>query len=295
MTSGMPEQFTLRGSPPLRQVSKRPLPGHAPPYPLQLHSDAEGVLRLHLSQVRLVARSIWGRVRFAVELDDLIGFGTIGLLKAMERFDPNRGALLKTYAEHRIRGAILDGLRSMDWLSRSARQRERQRQESEKTNSCARSFSLRSAAPPPGPVLQDAPVPRVLRPATRVEVVFAGGSLTDLERLAEGTGSVHRSAAGDLSPEALYERKEQRVRLAGAVDRLPRRHREIIELYYHRELSMKQIGRRMSIHESRVSQLHAAAIQRLRSYLSAGPQPASPFAGLRSPLRVSAPLAGPIL
>ena len=291
----MPNQFARRGSPPLRKAAQHPLPGHAPPSPLQLHCDSEGILRLHLPQVRLVARSIWGRVRFAVELDDLIGFGVIGLLNAMERFDPNRGTLLKTYAEHRIRGAILDGLRTMDWLPRSARQRERQRQESEKTNSHARYFSLRSAAPPPEPVLQAVPTQRVRRPVTRIEVVFAGGSLSDLERLAEGTGAGLPSAAGDSSPEALYERKEQRVRLAGAVDRLPRRHREIIELYYHHELSMKQIGQRMSIHESRVSQLHAAAIQRLRLYLSAGPQPASPFADLRSPLGVSAPLAGSIL
>ena len=291
----MPNQFARRGSPPLRKAAQHPLPGHAPPALLQLHSDAEGILRLHLPQVRLVARSIWGRVRFAVELDDLIGFGTIGLLNAMERFDPNRGTLLKTYAEHRIRGAILDGLRSMDWLPRSARQRERQRQESEKAASCACSFSPRSAAPLPVPVLPGVPAQRVRRPVTRIEVVFAGGSLTDLERLAEGTGGVPRSA-GDSSPEVLYERKEQRVRLAGAVDRLPRRHREIIELYYHHELSMKEIGQRMSIHESRVSQLHAAAIQRLRLYLSAGPQPAaSPFTGLRSPLRASAALAGPIL
>ncbi len=290
MTSGMPNRFARRGSPPLRQAAKHPLPGHAPPSLLQLHSDSERILRLHLPQVRLVARSIWGRVRFAVELDDLIGFGVIGLLNAMERFDPNRGTLLKTYAEHRIRGAILDGLRSMDWLSRSARQKERQRQESEKTSSCARSFSLRTLATPAEPaVLRGARVQRVLRPVTRIEVVFAGGSLTDLERLAEGT------ATTDISPEALYERKEQRVRLAGAVDRLPRRHQEIIELYYHHELSMKQIGQRMSIHESRVSQLHAAAIQRLRSYLSAGPQPSSPLTGLGSPLRASAPLAHPIL
>jgi RNA polymerase sigma factor for flagellar operon FliA len=212
-------------------------------------------------------------VRFAVELDDLVGFGMIGLLNAMERFDPSRGTLLRTYAEHRIRGAILDGLRSMDWLPRSARQRERQRQENERTDSCTRFFSLRNVAQPSEPILPGARAPRVRRSVTRIEVVFTGGNLTDLEQLAEGTGPVPRSA-GDSSPEALYERQEQRVRLAGAVDRLPRRHREIIELYYHQELSMKQIGQRMSIHESRVSQLHAAAIQRLRSYLSPGPQPA---------------------
>src|SRR5690349_20325868 len=84
-------------------------------------ASIEQVLIEHLPQVRLIARGLWGRTRFYVELDDLIGYGMLGLMDAVRKFDPSRGVLLKTYAEHRIRGAILDGLRAMDWLSRSAR------------------------------------------------------------------------------------------------------------------------------------------------------------------------------
>jgi RNA polymerase sigma factor for flagellar operon FliA len=229
------------------------------------------MLLLHLPQVRLIAKSIWDRMRFAVELDDLIGYGMIGLVNAVERFDPNRGILLKTYAEYRIRGAILDGLRGMDWLPRSARQKERQLHEtrhSEEVSGVSASSSTRQS---PGQGISHGGEGQFSKSATpyvpRMEAVISGGNLGDLERLAQAGMSRHSARFGEPNPESLYEQKERSDKLMAAVLQLPRRHREVIEMYYCRELSMKEIGERLHVHESRVSQLHAAAIQRLRKHL----------------------------
>jgi RNA polymerase sigma factor for flagellar operon FliA len=229
------------------------------------------MLLLHLPQVRLVAKSIWDRMRFAVELDDLIGYGMIGLMNAVERFDPSRGILLKTYAEYRIRGAILDGLRGMDWLPRSARQKERQMQEarhSEEVSGVPASSHSQPAPDRGKSRREEHPRHQSTTPyVPRMEAVIQGGNLGDLERLAQACQQRHSAGFGESNPESLYEQKERADKLMAAVLQLPRRHREVIELYYRRELSMKEIGERSHVHESRVSQLHAAAIQRLRKQL----------------------------
>lgn len=233
--------------------------------------DRQGLLLLHLPQVRLVAKSIWDRMRFAVEFDDLVGFGMIGLLQAVERFDPNRGILLKTYAEHRIRGSILDGLRGMDWLPRSARQKERQQSE-QPPDEGGNYFAAGKAKPAGGRKARKVaarsgkpPKPYRFPP---MKSIFSGGNLGDLEKLAESFGA-HRAQEGrGANPECLYESKEQCQQLAAALARLPRRQRQILSLYYRHELSMRQIATILRVHESRISQLHASALSRLRKDLS---------------------------
>ena len=258
--------------------------------------DRQGLLLLHLPQVRLVAKGIWDRMRFAVELDDLVGFGMIGLLHAVERFDPDRGILLKTYAEHRIRGAILDGLRGMDWLPRSARQKERQQREQppeEEAGGCSPALK-----PKPEACRQadKASTKSVKRPKPyhlpQMKSVFSGGNLDDLEKLAESFNARHAPCGRGANPEGLYERKEKSDQLAAAISRLPRRHQQILDLYYQHELSMRQIGAILQVHESRVSQLHAAALTRLRRDLS-GRGDASFSPRRKPPQRYPATLGGP--
>jgi RNA polymerase sigma factor for flagellar operon FliA len=189
-------------------------------------------------------------MRFAVELEDLVGYGTLGLVNAVDRFDPTRGILLKTYAEHRIRGAILDGLRGMDWLPRGARQKERQERQDG-------SGDVSSLAQPASGV-------------PRMQAVINGGGLGDLEKLAQFSQAHSYPQGYEGSPETQCARKEKFDQLSRALLRLPRRHRVVLDLYYRSEMSMKQIGERLRIHESRVSQLHAAAIGRLRKTLDQG-------------------------
>ena len=200
--------------------------------------DREALLLRHLPQVYLVARGVWDRVRFVVELDDLVGYGTIGLVRAIEKYDPARGILLKTYAEYRIRGAILDGLRGMDWLSRAARRAER----------------------------RDAVAERRSPPGQQMRAVFSGGSLADLERLATLVDAPLFSQAPQ-SPERIYERRERNERLAQALARLPQRQQRIMDLYYRCELTMREIAEQLQLHESRISQLHGEALQELRRQL----------------------------
>lgn len=228
--------------------------------------DRETILLTHLPQVRLIAENIRSRIRFPIEVDDLIGYGVLGLMKAMERFDPSRGILLKTYAEHRIRGAILDGLRGMDWVSRSIRQKEREYQEKlhragdPSANSEAEEFQENAGAKTGGR--------GYTQPTLPVQIVYAGWKLEDLEDMVE---KAHLQEAGSKStnnPSTLFEHKEMRCRLAHAISHLPRRNRKLLYLYYYRELSMKEIGQNLKVHESRVSQLHAMTIDRLRNALA---------------------------
>lgn len=231
--------------------------------------NRETILLTHLPQVRLIAENIRSRIRFPIEVDDLIGYGVLGLMKAVERFDPSRGILLKTYAEHRIRGAILDGLRGMDWVSRSIRQKEREYQEKlhwagdPSVHSEAEEFQEKAGPKTGGRGYSPPTLP--------VQIVYAGWNLEDLEDMVE---KAHLQEAGSKSannPSTLFEHKEMRTRLARAISHLPRRNRKLLYLYYYRELSMKQIGRSLKVHESRVSQLHALTIERLR-YILAGPR-----------------------
>jgi len=228
------------------------------------------LLVLHLPQVRLVAEGLRERLRFAMELEDLMGYGVIGLLKAIERFDPGRGILLKTYAEHRIRGAILDGVRAMDWVPRSVRQKERRYKESvarleEDGPALPRTLAARSSAPRG----RSLPLSRPAAPPfPRMEIIYAGADLADVESVSQRAGVRGLLGGVDEDPETQYQRKEMREKLAGAVSHLPRRHRAVIQLYYQQELSMKRIGEILRVHESRVSQLHAAAVKRLRLALA---------------------------
>ena len=267
----------------------------AAPHRLSERRDCERMLLLHLPQVRLVAKSIWNRARSAVELEDLIGYGTIGLLSAIQRFDPSRGVLLKTYAEHRIRGAILDGLRGMDWLPRSARQKERQEREQHPDEDAGGFSAAQKPKSEAGRQGSKTDTKSVRHSKSGqlpcMKSVFSGGNLGDLEKLAESFGARHAPCGRGANPEGLYERKEKYDHLAAAISRLPQRHQQILDWHYQHELSMRQIGAILQVHESRVSQLHAAALTRLRRDLS-GMGDASPSTCRKPPQRYPATLGG---
>ena len=260
---------------PARRTPVLPPPLTGPPaanvFRAIAEEERERLMLLHLPQVRLIAESLRERLRFSMELDDLMGYGMVGLLKAIERFDASRGVLLKTYAEHRIRGAMLDGLSATDWVPRSARQKERLYRESEwQSHAC-------SQLPSPAAGLACSPKPCTQKPAALLaehpraplmELIYVGADLGEFEKQSEKAGLRGLLGAEGEDPETQYQREEMRARLAAAVSRLPRRHARVIELYYHRELSMKRIAEMLSVHESRVSQLHAAALRRLRSFLA---------------------------
>ncbi len=236
--------------------------------------EQENLLLQHLPQVRRIAKQIRQRFR-RVEFDDLVGYGTIGLMKAIKSFDASRGILLKTYAEYRIRGEILDGLRGMNWLSRSACRKKVEYLQSQASNESTESIgelkTSQTTFPPPGnPEPAISACPSFPLPPPLLEIQCAGWNLEDLEEIAEKTG--RREAFRVLDPAAIYDRKKLVRRVAQAVSRLPRRSRQVIEMHYQRELSLKQIGEILKVHQSRVSQLHAGAIRHLRNCFAEHPK-----------------------
>jgi RNA polymerase sigma factor for flagellar operon FliA len=205
----------------------------------------------------------------SVEMDDLIGSGTLGLLSAVERYDPSRDNKFSTYAIARIRGAMLDELRSMDWIPRSVRKKARQVEDAY----CRLENRLKRPA-------SDEEVAREL--SISVGEFFemldevrgtALVSLDDQINPKEGGAAtrVHDTVQDDrqIDPGTAIEVEGMRKLLEGALDQIPERERLIIILYYYEELTLKEIGDSLGVSESRVSQIHTKAVLRLRGRLKA--------------------------
>ena len=224
----------------------------------------EALVVKHLPQVRLIAKRIHDRLPDYVCLDDLISTGVIGLLSAIDNFDPSFHVQLNTYAERKIRGAILDSLREMDWAPREIRKRSK----------------LIGAA------IHRAKQ-RVGREATEEEIAAELGiapaeyqkwlmdvQSIELERL-EYAGPDHRgrdllnilSDGEESLPSRIVERSELERILTQTIERMPKVERAVLQFYYYEELNLREIAGVMGIHLSRVAQLRAQAILRLRSHL----------------------------
>ncbi len=217
---------------------------------------------LILRYVPLV-RFVIGRlgIEYGAEYDDLVSQGLLGLIDAVDHFDLERGTSFSTYATYRIRGRILDGLRSLDLLSRPARQRVRQLQ-----------TAMNDLHQQLGRAPEEAELAAHLgleTTAVRHTLNDAGRVLLSLDSPGEDDDSdLHESLADDSeSPlEALAE-NDLRAELLQAITSLPEREQQILSLYYREELTMKEIGQVLDLSESRVCQIHAKAVLALRSAL----------------------------
>jgi RNA polymerase sigma factor for flagellar operon FliA len=229
----------------------------------------EAIILRYAPLVKYVAGRVAIGLPSNVEFDDLVSFGIFGLMDAIEKFDPLRGIKFETYAIARIRGAILDGLRSSDWVPRSVRQKSR-----ELERICA---DLEN---------------RLGRSATDQEISDAMGiSIHEFYQLLSEVSCTTLSSLDELwlvhsndddtvrvldlirnndSEDPLHqvEMEEIKTTLATAIDCLPERERMVIALYYYEGLTLKEIGEIMEISESRVSQIHTKAIFRLRGRLN---------------------------
>jgi RNA polymerase sigma factor for flagellar operon FliA len=201
-----------------------------------------------------------------IDSDDVISYGTIGLIDAVERFDPSRGIKFETYAIARIRGAIIDALRQLDQIPRTARQRARE------IEAAMVELEERLKRPPTDEEVAkhlnlDVEKYREACVRTNVTTISLDGLLsTDDEDGGGGGGKAYAFEDRDSpDPAAATERREAEKALVLAVKKLPERERLVLSLYYYAELTMKEISRVMEISESRVCQLHAQAILRLRA------------------------------
>ena len=246
-------------------LETQPVIGYNTAYTAALSaSDRDALIEAHLPQVRFIVERIASTLPNTVDRDYLYGACLLVLLEATDKFDPSRGVQFKTYAELRVRGAILDSLRNLDWASRSARQRAR---EVEAAYAEIEKRHGRQAEEEEVAELMGVSLPQFQ--SLLGELRWLTVTRLD-EEDEEGRGNLAQQIPGDPSqiPSALFDRAEERRQLVAAIDRLSERERQVIALYYMEELTMKEIGAVLSITESRVCQIHTQAVIRLRAALA---------------------------
>ncbi len=235
-----------------------------------LDSQARDELILNYSPlVKYVAGRLASGLPQTVDTADLISYGIFGLIDAIEKFDLSRAIKFETYAIARIKGAIIDELRAMDWVPRSVRSRAR---EIERTyvaleNELRRVPSDQEVADSMGITLKEFGAILTKLSYTSVvsfEELWVGGERDDSQ---SAIGSIRDDSAED--PVAIFESSEMKDILAEAIDRLPEREKTVIALYYYEGLTLKEIGQVLGVTESRVSQLHTKAVLRLRARVHA--------------------------
>ena len=219
--------------------------------------------------VKYVAGRLGSGLPAHVDDDDLVSYGLLGLIGAIERFDPTREIKFETYALGRIKGAIIDELRSLDWVPRSvrARAREIERSIAELEAKLGRAPTDEEIADKLGTSVED--LDEDLLQISRTSIA----ALDELWTVSAGGDQVAlidtiEDPAGP-SPTTALDETELREAMADAIARLPEREKLVVTLYYYEELTLREIGEVLGVTESRVSQLHTKAILRLKARLSA--------------------------
>ena len=228
----------------------------------------DAFIRKYMPLVKYVAGKVATGMPRSVEFDDLVGFGQFGLLDAINKYDPEKNVKFKTYAVTRIRGSMIDELRVLDWVPRSVRQKARE--------------------------IEDAIVEvesRLGRPATDAEIAdsmgisedeyqqtvmrVSGTSVLSLDDVwYSGDDSDHVSIGDSIespssfNPDVIVEREEIRRVIIESIKELPKKEKMVLVLYYHEDLTFKEIGQVLNVSESRISQLHTKANLRLRAKLT---------------------------
>ncbi|MEP7326485.1 MAG: FliA/WhiG family RNA polymerase sigma factor [Gemmatimonadota bacterium] len=220
------------------------------------------LLERHLYLVRLLARKLSMRIGRVVEIDDLVGAGTLGLVQALESFDLGRGNAFATYASRRISGAMLDELRNRDWVPRSVRSKARKLYQA---SSRLESELGRSAEPQElARVLDiDEPTYQAWRESVDGAVMVSLDDPAEATHLGAGLGARLSSSDAVDALENLGE-QEGVATLAAALAALPERERMVLVLYFYEELNLREIAKVMHLTESRISQIRTAALKKMR-------------------------------
>jgi RNA polymerase sigma factor for flagellar operon FliA len=224
----------------------------------------EQLILEHLPQVKLIARRIHERLPVSVSLDDLISTGVVGLIAAIDRYDASHDVKLKTYAEYKIRGAILDSLRGLDWAPRQQRKRAKQIEAA-----IAALEQLHQRTPTEEEIAEHLHLSVADYQEWLSEVRgLTLGSLENAGTEDEGCDLLRYLADSDEQwPSQIVERAALERLLAGAIDKMPSLEKTVLSLYYYEEMTLREIARIVELHESRISQLKSQAILRLRTYM----------------------------
>lgn len=238
--------------------------GSYAPAPILGAGERERLILEHLSHVRWIAMRIHERIGGAVSLEDLVSSGVIGLINAVDSYDPKFNVKLKTYAEHRIRGAILDSIRGLDGIPAHKRKRLKH---------------VEAAIAAVEQRLQRVPTEDEIAAELGISIAeyqetlaeLQGVSLGSLDEVADGFSESRllRYVANDEEdlPARILERAELEKLLIDAVNKMPRLERTILTLYYKEEQNLHEIAQILGIHTTRVCQLKSQAVLRLRAYV----------------------------
>jgi len=212
----------------------------------------------HLPLVKAIAIRVHENLPVHVDLDDLIHAGVLGLFDAVAKFDHRKKVEFHSYAKHRIKGAILDSLRQLDWASRDMR--KRQKQIDAVTSDLA--FKL-GRNPVESEVATELGVSTDRLRRIQVELRHLGQiSITQRDDL-DRERPQEFPATAELQPDRMCERRELESTLARALVTLPARYRKVVFLYYTNEMTMKEIGSLLGVNESRISQIHKTALKKM--------------------------------
>ena len=213
--------------------------------------------------VKLVAGRLSMYLGYNVEYDDLVGYGVFGLIDAIDKFDYGKNVKFETYASLRIRGAILDQIRKMDWIPRSLRQKQK------KIDSAMAKIELEK-----GRVATDEEIALELGISEEELLNWQGqAKATNLISLDEYTDTgteTKREMVGNArfdQPEESVEKEEMKQMLVKALDQLTEKERNVVVLYYYEEMTLKEISLVLEVSESRISQLHTKALKKMRAIL----------------------------
>jgi RNA polymerase sigma factor for flagellar operon FliA len=219
----------------------------------------------HLPLVKAIAIRVHENLPVHVDLDDLVHAGILGLFDAASKYDPDKQVVFSSYAKHRIKGAILDSLRQLDWASRDMRRRHKQ---------------LEAATRDLSSTLQRAPTEAEVAAKLGMDVDRWRNMMLDLRNVGLVSASTRANENEDLpapdfpsnpetQPDSICAREQLRSVLGDAMKTLPERYRKVVLLYYTNEMTMKEIGGILGINESRVSQIHKSALEKMGVALQA--------------------------
>ncbi len=225
-------------------------------------------VRQYAPLVKYVAGKVAIGMPHNVEFDDLVGFGVFGLFDAIEKFDPEKHVKFKTYAVTRIRGAIFDELRSIDWVPRSVRQKSREIEDTihHLESSLGRSASDEEIAKEMNMNMDEFQKTMMKVSGTSIlslNDVWYNDDESDKVTIVDSIESPN-----SLNPDTIVEKEEMKRVIVEAISELPEKEKKVLVLYYYEDLTLKEIGQVLEVTESRISQLHTKAIMRLRSKLT---------------------------
>ena len=216
----------------------------------------------HLPLVKCIAIRVHENLPVHVDLDDLIHAGVMGLFDAVTKYDGAKNVVFHSYAKHRIKGAILDSLRQLDWASRDLRKRQK------KVDATVRELSTKlGRIPSDTEVAQEMGVGmerwRHMQMEMRTVGLVSATPVPDQDR----DRGQEFPATNELQPDRMCERRQLQSTLARAIHTLPERYQKVVFLYYTNDLTMKEIGDVLGVNESRVSQIHKNALQKMAGVL----------------------------